>query len=236
MRSIGFSTGSLARSDFRGALALLAGTSADAIELSAFGQGELEPLVSSVDSLDLSRFHHISVHAPGKFPPSDEPKIAELLTAFMTRGWPVIIHPNSMYDIARWQVFGNLLCIENMDKRKPLGRTVEELQRLFDRLPDASLCLDLGHARQFDSSMTEAYRILRAFGSRLRQLHVSEVNTQSKHARVSPGAADDFREVAHLIPNHVPVILETPVTHAEVEDEISRARESLEVPAPPIAA
>jgi hypothetical protein len=67
-----------------------------------------------------------------------------------------------------------------MDKRKPAGRSAAELGRIFAELPDATFCFDIGHARQFDPTMTEAWLILKEFGSKLRQVHVSEVNTRSK--------------------------------------------------------
>src|SRR5580693_2147376 len=80
---------------------------------------------------------------------------------------------------------GPSVCVENMDKRKPGGRSVGELARIFAELPDATFCFDIGHARQFNPTMTEAWLILKEFGSKLRQVHVSEVNTRSKHDRLS---------------------------------------------------
>ena len=73
------------------------------------------------------------------------------------RNWPIVVHPDAMFDFSLWREFGNLLCLENMDKRKPVGRTVQELDRIFQELPDASFCFDIGHARQVAPTMTEAY-------------------------------------------------------------------------------
>ena len=58
MRLVGFSTGALAFADFRRGLDMLAGTSAKAVELSALRSTELDPLVDSLDSLNLSRFFY----------------------------------------------------------------------------------------------------------------------------------------------------------------------------------
>ena len=74
---------------------------------------------------------------------------------------------------------GEQLAIENMDRRKPIGRTLEELNVIFEKLSEAMLCFDIGHARQCDTTKTEAYRILRAYASRLCQIHLSEINTAS---------------------------------------------------------
>lgn len=75
--------------------------------------------------------------------------------------------------------------------------------------------------------MTESYLILKEFGSRLRQVHLSEVNTRSKHDRLSYSSILSFQEVAHLIPAHVPVILETPLAEVEMKAEMAKALEAL---------
>jgi hypothetical protein len=75
--------------------------------------------------------------------------------------------------------------------------------------------------------MTEAYLILRKFGARLRQVHVSEVNTSSKHDPLSYASILAFQEVAHLIPSHVPLILETPVREENIDSEIAKVRQAL---------
>jgi hypothetical protein len=229
MRPIGFSTGSLAYGEFRMALDMLKGKPVDIVELSALRSHELAPLIESLDSLDLSRFSYVSVHAPSNFGESMEGGIARLLGSFVARRWPLILHPDAIYDYKAWLSFGDLLLIENMDKRKPRGRTAEELAEIFDRLPQASLCFDLGHGRQVDPTMNTAYMILREFGDRLRQVHVSEVNTRSTHDRLTEASIAAFQKVADLIPESVPVILETPVTVADLDKEISQARRALPV-------
>jgi hypothetical protein len=125
-----------------------------------------------------------------------------------------------------------MLCVENMDKRKPIGRTANELESVFDQLPEASLCFDIGHARQVDSTMTEAYFILKRFSRRLRQVHLSEVNTRSKHDRLSYASVLAFREVAPLIPEDVPIILETPVSEDQLASEVQQATEALPLAEP----
>ena len=63
--------------------------------------------------------------------------------------------------------------------------------------------------------------------SKLRQVHVSEVNTRSKHDCLSYASILAFREVAHLIPEDVPLILETPVLEKDIEAETEKVREAL---------
>jgi hypothetical protein len=87
--------------------------------------------------------------------------------------------PSTIFSIRR--TFGKLLCIENMDKRKPIGRTAAEL---------GPIC---------------------------------------KHDQLSYASILAFREVASMIPEHVPIILETPVFQNQIETEIQRALEALPV-------
>jgi len=229
MVPMGFSTGTLALGNFRRGLQILGGKMAVAVELSALRDVELEPLVRSFDTLDLSQFKYVSVHAPSRFETLTEAQVLELLTAAFEREWPVVVHPDVIQDWPAWSSVGDLVCIENMDKRKPIGRTADELERIFERLPAASMCFDIGHARQVDPTMSEAMAILRRFAGRIRQLHVSDVNSASVHEPLNHVAALAFARVAHLIPRSVPIIMETPVEERWMEAEMRRALRSLQV-------
>ncbi len=229
MRPIGFSTGALAYADFRRGLDMTRQASCEAVELSALRQSELDPLLSALNNLDLSQFNYVSIHAPSQLAHEIEASVVARLRPELSRGWPIVVHPDAVSDFSLWREFGKLMCIENMDKRKPIGRTARELSQIFKKLPDASLCFDIGHARQCDSTMTEAYLILREFGSKLCQVHVSEVNTRSKHDRLSYASILAFQQIAHLIPEHIPLILETPVSCNDMEAEMEQVREALPV-------
>jgi hypothetical protein len=230
MRPIGFSTGALAYADFRRGLAMTRIAVCAAVELSALRQSELFPLLEGLKSLDLTGYDYISIHAPSQFEPTWEALAWERLREECWRNWPIVVHPDALLDFSLWREFGTLLCVENMDKRKPIGRTARELSRIFEQLPDASFCFDIGHAHQCDPTMTEAYLILREFGPRLRQVHVSEVNTRSKHDPLSYASILAYQEVAHLIPTNVPLILETPVAADQIQGEIAKVRRALPVP------
>jgi xylose isomerase-like TIM barrel protein len=229
MRPIGFSTGALAYSNYRQGLSMMRGRHLQAVELSALRENELVPLLNDLDSLDLHQFSYVSIHAPSEFSAAQETTIRDLLKGQLRRGWPIVMHPDTIHDFELWRDFGPLLAIENMDKRKPIGRTAHQLASIFEKLPNASLCFDIGHARQVDPTMTEAYLILRQFGRRLRQVHVSEVNTRSKHDVLSYASILAFQEVADLIPLEVPLILETPLTESQMQSEIEKVDSALPV-------
>jgi hypothetical protein len=228
MRHVGFSTGALARGDFHAALRMLAGKHVTAIELSALRQEELAPLVAGLDGLDLANFSYVAFHAPSAMEPAFEAEALRLLVQVALRDWPIIVHPDAMYHPQEWARLAEHLCIENMDKRKPIGQTASDLAEIFETLPHASFCFDIGHARQVDPTMSEATTILQHFRGRLKQLHVSEVNTQSKHDCLSLESIIAFQKVAHLIPADSPIILESRVEESEIDEEIQSALAALD--------
>lgn len=228
MRNIGFSTGALARGDFRAALRMLVGKNTSAVELSALRQEELATLVDQLDRVDLGNFEYISFHAPSAMEPTFEAVALRLLEQVALRGWPIIVHPDAMFQRQEWARLGNRLCIENMDKRKPIGQTADDLANIFEDLPQASFCFDIGHARQVDPTMSEASAILQRFKGRIRQLHVSEVNTQSKHDCLSLESMIAFQKVSHLVPADAPIILESRVEESEIKEEMRSALAALD--------
>ncbi|SRR6266568_3959594 len=230
MAPIGFSTGAVAKADFRRALVALIAADIKAVELSALRVAELQPLIDALDELDLSHFDYISVHAPSSFSETEEAGIAGALMNFANRGWPIIVHPNVIRQPGVWAGLGRHLLIENMDRRKPLGRTAAELEMLMAELPEAGLCLDLGHARQVDPTMTETTLMLDRFGDRVRQLHLSEVNERSHHDPISASSIDAFRLVVDLLPPDVPVILESLIDEgqSDILTEVQKAEAALQ--------
>jgi sugar phosphate isomerase/epimerase len=229
MQILGFSTGALAEGDVSRGVAIVSVLGLEAIELSALRVREVHALEEVASSTDLAAFAYISLHAPTDYAEEQEAEVAERLYDLAARrGWPVVVHPDCIQGAELWKPFGALLCIENMDKRKPVGRTAAELEMWFAEFPDARLCFDIGHAQQVDPSMTEAYRILRRFGDRICQIHLSEVTTSSKHDRISETAIRAFSEVADHLPLGVPVILETPVGGEEARVELMQAERVFE--------
>jgi len=95
----------------------------------------------------------------------------------------------------------------------------EELDPLLNSLDE--LQDDLS---SIDPTMQEAEAFLQCFRDRLRQVHISYVNSQSRHERLNYESIMAYRRVAHWLDGSVPVILETPVERDEVDEEISAAQ------------
>ncbi len=226
-RPIGFSTGSLAKGDFNAALESLRCSDATAVELSALRENELLPLMQAIPTLNLARFAHVSVHAPSALRAMDETALGDVLRPALTARLPVVVHADILRDFPVWRSFGKLLLIENMDKRKSSGRTASELRPILDALPKAKLCLDLAHARQIDSSLCETVTLLEEFGPRIAQLHISELDAQSRHESLSHAAVAALRSVSRLIPVDAPVILEFSASPETLNAHIRLVRSAL---------
>lgn len=228
MLRVGFSTGALAFGDFSRALKLLEPTRANAVELSALRSVELPELLSELPSRFKKlneRYQYISIHAPTDF--KDERGVVEQLAYVADMGLNVVVHPDTISDTRSWRELGSRLCLENMDSRKPTGRTAEELYSFFDDLPQAKLCFDIAHARQVDPTMTVAARILSKFGARLVQVHLSELNSKGKHFAMSFAAKRAYEPFAAVL-STVPVILESVVNETEITTEIDEAEKILQ--------
>jgi hypothetical protein len=230
MRAIGFSTGALAKGDF--ALGLDAQRNVpgiDAVELSALRDHELPTLVDAIGSLDLDDFEYVSFHAPSRLAAMDEETAFDLLF-HVPDAWPIIVHPELLQTPALWRRLGERLCIENMDARKTTGRTVSELRTLFDTFPEATFCLDLGHARQIDPTMISAILMLREFGDRLRQLHVSDVGPRGEHLPLGATARNSFARVARFVSDDCPIIIESIIAIDAIERELDAVIAVFEAP------
>lgn len=223
MKYIGFSTGALAYSDFKKAIDTLSNTSVNAIELSALRRHELDPLAAAINDLDLTQFQYISVHAPSRYAADDERNVVSLLEAFANKNWPIVLHPDAIHDYKLWERFGNLLLIENMDIRKSIGRNSDELDKIFELLPNARLCFDIAHARQIDSTMNEAKLILNRYSSITTQVHISDVDGNCRHNSITESSIIDYKKVSKLVPADAAIIIETIMESVDIFSELKSA-------------
>lgn len=222
MGRVGFSTGALAKGDFRAGIELQRShPELRALELSALRDHELPGLARAIPHLDVASFDYISIHAPSRLSTLSEDEVFEQLFALPDH-WPIIVHPELIRTPDLWRRLGSRLCLENMDNRKSTGRTLAEVRDLFEQMPDAEFCLDLGHARQIDPTMATAVRMAKEFGPRLRQLHVSEVGSRGEHLPLSVLGIYAMQQVAPHIPDRCAVIIESVVAPDAISQEADK--------------
>jgi len=119
-----------------------------------------------------------------------------------------------------------------MDNRKTTGRTITELRSLFEVFPEATFCLDLGHARQIDPTMVSAMLMLQEFGDRLVELHISEVGPRGDHLPLGATTRQAFARVVHLVPADCPLIIESIIPAELIEHELDAVSALFDAVAP----
>lgn len=208
---VGASTGYMygLRGDWKRQVEAAVTVSPFAIELSALSEDELDSLEEYLSAHSALPFRYVSVHGPSKARRLPEDELVARLTLLVVGADAVVMHPDTIDDPTAYRPLGRKLVLENMDARKASGRTVDELEPLFDELPDAGFCFDIAHAWSVDLDMTIGNDLLDGFGQRLRHLHVSSLCAESHHVPLSADDEELFRPLL-LRCLDVPWILEAP--------------------------
>ena len=227
MTRIGFSTGALALSDFQTGLDLTREARLPAVELSALRETEVIPLLEAVPRLPLDAFDFVSFHAPSRLQTMSENDLIDQVTAIRDRNWPIVLHPDVISEIDHWAVLEDSVLLENVDQRKSVARTAAEMRPFFDALPKARFCFDIAHARQVDPTMSVAVELLMEFGDRLAQIHISELDADCRHVAMSSAAVNAYQRIASLIPDDVPVIIESMIEPDRIGQEVEMAELAL---------
>jgi sugar phosphate isomerase/epimerase len=87
----------------------------------------------------------------------------------------VIVHPDGG-ELERLTKFGPKIALENLDLNHHRYQRAGDFEPLFSKLPEARMCLDLGHLWAFP---TEALPFIEQFGDRIAQIHLSETCRKS---------------------------------------------------------
>jgi hypothetical protein len=209
--TVGCSTGFMhaQRGDWPALVRQAAAQSSFAVELAALSEPELPGLARYLETGPSLPFLFVSVHAPSK-----QRRVPELDLVRMLAGLPhlvdaIVVHPDAIGDPGLYRPLGRTLAVENMDARKPGGRTAAELHDLFEELPEAGLCFDVAHAKSVDPTMDEGARILDSLGDRLRHVHLSSLDDDCHHVPLTEGDESLFAPLLSRC-RDVPWILEAP--------------------------
>ncbi len=208
---VGPSTGYMvgARGDWPRLVAAAESCSLDVVELSALSASELPGLLAFLRDADSLPFGHVSVHGPSKGWDGTPGALAAALGGVPEFVDGIVLHPETLGDVAAFADLGARLRLENMDTRKDDARTVSELAAFFDALPAARFCFDVAHAQLHDPSMGLAHELLDAFGERLAEVHVSSILADGDHVPLRADDAEVFLPVLARCVG-VPWVLEAP--------------------------
>jgi sugar phosphate isomerase/epimerase len=208
---VGPSTGYMvgARGDWPRLVAAAETCSLDVVELSALSAEELPGLLRFLDEAVELPFGHVSVHGPSKGWDGTPAALATALASIPAFVDGIVVHPETLGDVAAFADLGARLRLENMDTRKQDARTVAELARYFEALPDARFCFDVAHAQLHDPSLGLAHELLDAFADRLAEVHVSSIEPDGEHTPLRATDAEAFLPVLERCTG-VPWVLEAP--------------------------
>ena len=233
MNKIGFSTGALAYGDFRRGIELQRCAGVEAIELSALREHELLDLLDAIGKLDLSSFAYRSFHAPSALREMTPIELIERLRPVAAMGLPIIVHPDVLGNdidacaflakVCYWRIWTSESRYVGPPAR--CGRSSHDFQT-HDFVSTSDM------ARQIDPTMSVAVEMLLAFPQRIAQLHISEVDWECRHRRISSAAAIAFQSVARWIPHGTPVIIESIAFEDEIDRELAIVRRCLDPSSP----
>ena len=209
---LGASTGYMAdsRGDWPAMVAAALEMSPFAAELAALSEDELPGLEAYLGTQPELPFAYLSVHAPVKHLRMPEAELVRRLARLAPLVDGIVVHPDAMDDPRAYRPLGSCLVLENMDARKPTGRTVAELAPYFAVLPEAGFCLDVAHVLSVDATMETGELLLDAFAGRLRHLHVSSLDGGCRHVPLTVEHETRYAELLRRCPD-VPWILEAPL-------------------------
>lgn len=220
MHIIGWSTGAILpkgdKANYPLAVKLLKSTPFTCIEFNALREWELPVLLNFLPDLDISSFDRVSFHCC-KLKELTEKELFKKIKPVIEKGWDIVNHPNLMNSDC-WKDLGSQILIENMDNREPINRTVEEMEKIFEKYPDASMCFDIGHARQVDPTMKLSRDLCIKFKDKIKEIHVSDIDPISYgHKFINHNSLRAFRRMSDFLPD-CPIILEcAPLTNIERE-------------------
>jgi hypothetical protein len=191
---VGASTGYMQslRGDWKAQVEEAWRVSSFAIELSALSESELPSLAEYLHQTPSLPFRYISIHGPSKGRQIDEEQLVASLAQLSGSAAGIVMHPDTMDELALYRPLGHKLLLENMDSRKPDGRTPDELHRAFAELPEAGFCFDIAHAWSIDPSMAVAGELLDSFRARLRHVHLSSLSEDLHHVSLTDEDEDLF--------------------------------------------
>ncbi len=184
----------------------------NAIEFSCNNVERLDGL-ATIQGSDVEGFKYVALHAPAlKFVYRNDVLTKAVLNALQEahrrlKFRCVVLHPDRVEDWEVLKKFELPYAIENMDNRKEVGKTVEDMEAIFSE-HDYPMVLDINHCFVNDQSLELAKKLYTRFQDRIIELQVS--GYESMH---DPLFRTQQWEILQAVPNKkLPIIIESQVT------------------------
>ena len=186
--------------------------------------------LSRKDAQWLRGLEHTTIHAPFNLflSKASENAILKQLNIISElyeeiRAKSVVFHPASRERLAPLADRNFHVAVENLPPRNQVG--IGKLQQIFDVYPYFSFCLDISHAYLW--SKDETVRLIRAFGDRLSQIHLSGTYRRKSHQSLQTVSQDFLRTIGDIKHLDVPLVVEEDfklINIAAVKEELTFIR------------
>lgn len=184
----------------------------DGVELTFSSKEELFAFKLSQDNEKLLRgLDFVTVHAPfGLVEKADNEQelikqlevIAKIYQQVGAKN--VIIHPHDLPDRQMLDKFNFKVSTENLRQRRKI--TIADLEKIFVKYPKIGLCLDVAHA--YSWSKNETSNLIKAFGHKITQFHLSGSYRNKDHQSMRKVSPNFLASIELLLKAKAPIIIE----------------------------
>ncbi len=208
---IGFTTGKTDKLSFEQKVKIFHDVGCTAIELSILDVNNIPEVLAGLPLFTQYPFLYYSVHAPARdFTFRNDERTTYVLDSIQKMHdalglSTIVVHPDKIED---WNVFDAYhlpFALENMDHRKNIGQTVENLKELFQKM-NVPMVLDVNHCYANDPTMQLATDMDIAFHDRIIEVQLSGFDTLHDPLYKTKQTA-----IIDAIPDKtLPIIIESP--------------------------
>jgi len=219
----GFSTGVLHQYlDAKQSIKIIKQLGCAAIELGFVRKERMENgWMEAITKEDLEGFKYISLHAPKMYYKDNEEtrdvfKRIERINNLRPLDL-VVFHLDNVVDV---KVFKKALFpvgFENMDKQKPFGRTLKDIEKLLKKNADFRFVLDTNHIKSNDPSMKMINEFYSQLGHKIAEYHVSGLGSDYPHIPLFQTQKTDILEAVKDLSK--PIICESRLTPDNIRQE-----------------
>jgi hypothetical protein len=219
----GFSTGVLHQYlDAKQSIKIIKRLGCMAVELGFIRKQRVEDgWMEAITKEDLEGFKYISLHAPKMYYKDNEEarnifKRIERINNLRPLDL-VIFHPDNVVDVKVFKKVSFPVGFENMDKQKPFGRTLKDIEKLLMKNADFRFVLDTNHLKSNVPSMKVVDEFYSKLGHKIAEYHVSGLGSDYPHVPLFQTQETDILKAVKDLSK--PIICESRLTPDNIRQE-----------------